>query len=135
RDAARRIGLFKISCAPRGVTPQRLPANMGDTNLGGPDVVAIDCCAGISRRPCPVERGRGGASGRGRAVHLAGVLVLSAGQRLPERNGARPPRRAAARVSRHLLGPTGLEGPVLADRGDRAPGPLRAPFRRRILYP
>src|SRR5579864_1690081 len=88
----------------------------------------IDC------RPVSARGDRRRAARCRRTLHLAGLLVLPARQRLSERIVEGPPRRARARLPCHLLGSPGLQGSVLDGGGDRPPGRLWPPLRRRLLY-
>src|SRR5581483_7591774 len=74
----------------------------------------------IDRRPVARRQPCCRTSGRRRALHLAGLLILPARKRLSERAVKGPPRRARARLPRHLLGSAGLEGSVLDGGGDRS---------------
>src|SRR3954465_5452269 len=106
--------LLTKPCEPTDVTRYADPANKMRTRWEPPDAVApLDSVRRCSRPRAGRRRCRWAACGR-RTLHLAGLLVLPAGQRLSQRDGARPARRAAARLPRHLLGPAPPGGAGLA---------------------
>src|SRR6267142_2747292 len=69
-----------------------------------------------------------------RTVHLTRMLILPARERLPERAIQGSARRLAARLPRHLLGPSRMEGSVFAASRYGSPGSIWPPLWRWILY-
>src|SRR5260370_14299040 len=83
-----------------------------------PDHITWTYCEPVS---CRFSCGR--PTCRRRIVHLTRMLILPARERLPERTIQGSAGRLAARLPRHLLGPSGMEGTLFAPSPARHPRP------------